>query len=443
MINEREEAYKVILEVFKNNTFSENLLEKSGDKIRKQNGNHDLFYRLVKGVIKMRRRLDWVAARHTDPERFKNTDLRIRTLISLGLYQMIFCDLIPDHAGVNETVELTKKLFDQKVADFVNAVLRNAQREPNPPFPEDPVERMAVEYSFPVGLIRTWIAEWGEDDTEMLCMYFNDIPRLSIRVNRLATTPERLAAYFAKREIVLEPCQASPAIYSTSQAWEVLVNVALTEGYLSIQDPSQAMVVELLHPKEDDSVLDLFAGLGGKSTYLGELLKNTGEVIAVDRIPNKIKRLKQAAERLQITNIEPVVEDAFEYGPVAPAFDRVLLDVPCSGWGVFQKKAELRWQAAQDIPQLLKLQENALIQGARFVKPGGYMVYSTCTMNRDENERQVEKFLAQHPDFEKVDAANRLPREYVRDGYLKTIPHKHLMDGAFAAKLRKKPKEQA
>jgi 16S rRNA (cytosine967-C5)-methyltransferase len=329
MINEREEALKVIHEVFKYNTFSENLLDKTGDKIRKQGGNHDLFYRLVKGIIKMRAHLEYVATRFTDPDRFANTDLRIKVLLYLGLYQLRFCELIPDHAGVHETVELAKKQCDQKVADFINAVLRSAQRAPEIEFPTDTAERIAVEHSFPVELIRRWISMWGEADTEFLCMYFNDVPRLSLRVNRLATTPDRLRNYFAKREIRIDPCPASPMMFTSDQAWEVLVNVALGEGYLSIQDPSQAMVVELLDPKENESILDLFAGLGTKTTYISEIINNTGEVVAVDKIPNKIKRLKQAAERLQITNIETVTGDSFQYGPIAPAFDRVLLDVPC------------------------------------------------------------------------------------------------------------------
>jgi 16S rRNA (cytosine967-C5)-methyltransferase len=181
----------------------------------------------------------------------------------------------------------------------------------------------------------------------------------------------------------------------------------------------------------------LFAAPGGKATYISELMANTGEVIAVDKFPNKIKKLKQAVERLQIKNMRLNAKDAFRFGPVAAAYDKVLLDVPCSGWGVFQKKAELRWQLNQDIPKLLKLQSDALKLGTSFVKPGGFIIYSTCTLNKAENEIQIEKFLAKNRDFKLIPASEFIKKEYTENGYLKTLPFEHDMDGAFAAKLQK------
>ncbi|MCD8480368.1 MAG: methyltransferase domain-containing protein [Candidatus Cloacimonetes bacterium] len=176
---------------------------------------------------------------------------------------------------------------------------------------------------------------------------------------------------------------------------------------------------------------------GGKCTYIAEKLNNTGEVIAVDKIPNKMKLLKQAADRLQLTNIVQITTDALKYGPVAPAYDRVLVDAPCSGWGVFSRKADLRWQAHNDIPELIKLQEKALEHAANFVKPEGYLVYSTCTMNPDENEKQIEKFLRRNPKFTLVRAENTISSDFTENGFLKTIPFRHFMDGAFGAKLQR------
>ncbi|MCD4828153.1 MAG: 16S rRNA (cytosine(967)-C(5))-methyltransferase RsmB [Candidatus Cloacimonetes bacterium] len=440
MVDPREEAYHVIVKVLKKGVFSSNLLDKAGRKLEKAGADHNLFYTLVKGVIKMQRNLDWVAAAYAaDRDKYEATNLKIRILLFMALYQLRHCDHIPDHAALHETVEMAKRLYNKGVADWVNGMARSVQRDPDRvAYPDDPVRRLALEHSFPDDMVRSWMDEWGEDETEMLCMYFNDVPRLNIRANLLATTPRRLSAYFARREVKLEHSGVSPNMLFTRQPRQVLRDVAHQEGYFSIQDPSAALIVELLQPHPGHSVLDLFAGPGGKCTYIAELMDNEGEVIAVDKIPNKVKKLKQAAHRLQIGIIQTVTEDCFRYGPVAPAYDRVLLDVPCSGWGVLQKKAELRWQAAQDMGELQKLQEAAIEHGARFVKSGGLLVYSTCTVNRAENEDRVRNFLGRHSEYSLVDAATVAPSEFTSEGFLKTIPHRHHVDGAFAALLLRK-----
>ncbi len=439
MVNEREEAYKIIVKVLKKNMFSDNLLQKSQAKIKKQNGNHDLFYTLVKGVIKMHRNLDYIASRFTDEKKFANTDLKIKVFIYLGIFQIKDCDNIPDHAAVHETVELAKKLMNQKIADFVNAVIRNFLRKPEIIYNiEDTAERIGIEYSFPTQIIREWIKYYGEEQTEYLCMYFNDVPKLNIRVNKTATSVEKVINYFAKKGVSMIPSNASPSVVCTDSPQEVINDVTFSEGYFTIQDAAAAMVVDLLNPQKHESILDLFAGPGGKCTYISEKVENTGEVIAVDKIPNKVKKIKKTAERLQLTNIKLITTDSYTYGPVAPVYDHVLLDVPCSGWGVFQKKSELRWQKAQDMNNILKLQEAALSYGAKFVAPGGYIVYSTCTLNRRENFDQIKKFLEQHKDFTLIDAKGFIPAEFVSEGCLMTTPHVHNIDGAFAAKLQKK-----
>jgi 16S rRNA (cytosine967-C5)-methyltransferase len=434
----RQEAYSTILKVLKNGDFSDNLLQQRAKKLKNKGEDLSLFYTTVKGVIKMRQKLDFILSHYTDKEKFQNTDLKIKIMLYLGLYQILYLDSIPEHAAVNETVELAKATLSEQVSDFVNAVLRAYLREDKTVYPKDPALRIAYEHSYPPDLIKTWISMFGEEDTEYLAMYFNENPALHIRVNSTATTGEKLQNYFNRRDIQITPCPASKMMYITHQASAVLDEVAFSEGYFSVQDSSAALVVELLDPKPDQSVLDLFAAPGGKCTYISELMQNTGEVIAVDKIPKKMKRLKQAADRLQLSNIIQITTDALKYGPVAPAYDRVLVDAPCSGWGVFSRKADLRWQAHNDIPDLIKLQEKALDHAANFVKPEGFLVYSTCTMNPQENEQQVQRFLEKNPKFELAPAQRFIPKDYTDNGFLKTIPFKHHMDGAFAAKMQKK-----
>ncbi len=433
----RKEAYQTILRVFKDKEFSDTLLRQRAKRLKSSRENVALFYSMVKGVVKLRGKLDYILAQHADADKFAATDLKIKAWLYLGLYQLIYLDSIPAHAAINETVELAKETLGDKVGDFVNAMLRAWQRNPEVVWPTDPIQRIASEHSYPPELMERWIELWGEEDTEYLAIWFNENPRLHLRVNGTATTPEKLAQYFAKRDIKVTPSPVGKMTLLTDEADAVLDDVAFSEGYFSIQDSSSALIVELLDPRPNENILDLFAAPGGKCTYIAELLKNTGEVVAVDKIPNKMKLLKQAMDRLQLSNIKLIVADAFSYGPVAPAYDRVLVDAPCSGWGVFGRKADLRWQAHQNIEELVKLQERALDRGASFVRPEGIMVYSTCTMNPDENERQIEKFLARNPRFTLVDATDKLPRDHSSGGMFRSLPFRHNMDGAFAAKMIK------
>lgn len=433
----RQEAYQTVLKILKDHEFSDTLLHQRAKKIKNADANVALYYHLVKGIIKYRLKLDYILSFYTDVKKYANTDLKVKVMLYLGLYQILYLDSVPEHAAVNETVELSKTNIGEHVADFVNAVLRAYLRNPAFAYPTEPYLRIANEHSYPPELISKWIELWGEENTEYLAIFFNENPRLHIRVNQTATTPTKLISYFQKRNIILEPCAASLMMLRTEMAEEVLDDVAFSEGYFSIQDSSAALIVELLDPQPDENILDLFAAPGGKCTYIAEKLRNSGEVIAVDKIPNKMKLLKQAADRLQLSNIKLVVADAFKYGPVAPAYDRVLIDVPCSGWGVFGRKSDLRWQIHQNLDELLKIQEKALAYAANFVVAGGYMVYSTCTMNPAENEDQIKKFLLYNPKFSLVDAAKSISSTYTSDGFMKTIPFKHNMDGAFAAKLQK------
>lgn len=436
-MNFRQEAYSTILKVLKDGEFSDTLLQQRAKKLKSSGEDIGLFYNLVKGVIKQRLKLDYILSKFTDEKKFASTDLKIKVILYSALYQLLYLGSIPEHAAVNESVELAKSLFNPQVADFVNAVLRNYLRSPEIEYPREPHLRIAYEHSFPPNLIEKWIGYWGEEDTEYLALYFNENPELHLRVNTTATSADKLQQYFAKRNIVLTASQASKQMFHSTQASEILEDVAFSEGYFSVQDTSAALVVELLDPKKEESILDLFAAPGGKCTYIAELLDNTGEVIAVDKIPNKMKLLKQAADRLQLSNISLVTTDAFKYGPVAPAYDRVLVDAPCSGWGVFSRKADLRWQAHNNISDLIKIQEKALDYAANFVKLEGCMVYSTCTMNPQENDEQVAAFLSRNKRFELVDASQFIPKQYTDNGLMKTVPFKHHMDGAFAARMKR------
>ncbi len=434
---ERKTAYKVIYKVLKDNEMSSSLLSNEANKIKKNNGNHEFFYTLVKGVIKRKLYLEYICQQLTDDKKFAKTDLKIKILLYLGIFQIIYLDSVPDHSAVDTTVELAKDLFSQNTADFVNAVLRNYLRSDEIKLPEDDIERISIEHSYPKDLIESWATIFGIEDTEYLAMYFNEFPEINIRVNNTATSIDKLISYFNKRGVTLKTYPGVSNVYKADKAQLVLDDVAFSEGYYSIQDAAASLVVDLVAPQQEDNILDMFAGPGGKTTYMAELMNNNGQIIAIDKYPKKVKLIKQALERLQISNVKLITQDALQYGPIAPAYDKVLLDVPCSGWGVLGKKSELRWQSHQKYNELLKIQSNALNYAAKFVKVNGYIIYSTCTMNPMENEDQITKFLSKHSNFELVSADQFVNSIYTDNNYLKTIPHKHQMDGSFGAKLKR------
>jgi 16S rRNA (cytosine967-C5)-methyltransferase len=438
MSKERLEAYKIIRNVLKKNQFSSKQLTQAKNRLQNNGEDSDLLYTLVKGTIKMYKQLDYIAAQFTDPQRFKTTDLKVKIILYMGIYQLRYLTGMKEYAAINETVETARTLFDEKVVKFVNGVLRSYQRNPDISFPEETVSRIAVEYSFQEEMVRDLISIYGEEQTEYACLYFNDKPKLKVRVNQMATTVDKFISYFGRRAIEFKRLSVSDKFLETDSGDKALRDVAFAEGYFSVQDPAAGLVVELMQPLLEMNIIDMFAAPGGKSCYIAELMQGTGEVIAIDKMPGKCKMIKQNCQRLKLGKVHVIAEDAFKYGPIAPAYDKVLLDVPCSGWGVMQKKAEIRWQKNHDLPQLLKIQEMALKTGAQFVCPGGDLIYSTCTLNPAENEKQVERFLLKHPDFELVPANTVISPEFTDNGYLKTTPWKHNIDGAFAARMRRK-----
>ena len=274
---ERKIAYKVIQKVLKNNEMSSSLLTNEANKIKKADGNPEFFYNLVKGVIKRQLYLEYICQHMTDAEKYSKTDIKIKILLYIGLYQIIYLNSVPEHSAVDTTVELAKEMFSQGTADFVNAVLRNYLRNPKIELPEDDIERISVEHSYPVKLIEKWIPIFGVEDSEFLAMYFNENPEINLRVNNTATDIDKLLPYFQKRGVTLTNYPGVNNIYKADHVHTVLNDVAFSEGYYSIQDASAALVIELLAPAKDDNIIDFFAAPGGKTTYMSELMGDTGD----------------------------------------------------------------------------------------------------------------------------------------------------------------------
>ncbi len=393
---------------------------------------------LVNGTTKMRRRLDHVLSFFLEKET-DNLTPWIRNILRSGVYQIDFMDRVPDSAAVNEAVNLAKKFGHRGTVALVNAVLRNYLRDKNrvhfPSWEEDKVENMALFYSFPSWIVESWLNTFGEEETISLCQAFNERPKLCCRTNSLKVDPGSLEGKFTKSKTKFKSGRFLRSFYYIESRVNLDRFVPLQQGLVYLQDESAGLPVILLAPQPGEIVLDLCAAPGGKTTFVAELLKGRGKVVAVDKSWEKIKRLRQNCRRLGIDSVIPSCGDAsdFQCQPV----DRVLVDAPCSGLGVLGRNSDLRWRKQkEDLRRLQKLQLEILSNAANLLKNGGTLVYSTCTITREENDQVIESFLKKSRNFRLVNASSYVDSQVVDEsGFVRTFPHIHKMDGSFAARM--------
>jgi 16S rRNA (cytosine967-C5)-methyltransferase len=438
----RGTAVKILNRVDRSDSYLDRLVDaelRSADMNELDKG---LMNEIVTGVIRWRNKLDWLLTGFFHGN-FTKAETNIKNALRVALYQILFLDRVPHSAAVNEAVEFIKRLRGQKVADLVNAILRNIIRNienlryPDPN--EDRVQHLAVVESHPSWLVRRWVERFGYDDAQKLLAANNQRPDLTLRVNRLKID----FAYFLN---LLEQHQVE---FSRSAYLDCFVRVKhmsnigdsdmFKQGYFGVQDESAGLAVKLLDPQPGERVLDLCAAPGGKTTYIGELMKNIGEIVAVDRYETRLNLVKSACQRHGVANAHFIAGDAASV-QLSPA-DKVLVDVPCSGLGVLSKKPDAKWKREpQDLETLTVLQRSLLENAVQLVKPGGVLVYSTCTTEPEENFGMVSEFLATHQEFT-IDPAGRYidPKLVHADGYIETLPHLHGMDGGFAVRLVKRP----
>jgi 16S rRNA (cytosine967-C5)-methyltransferase len=395
---------------------------------------------LTHGVVRWKTRLDFIIEQFCK-NKFAMQDPNIRNAMRVALYQILFLSKIPHAAAVNEAVEFVKKIRGQKAANLVNAVLRNIIRNlnklPTPDHETDPVQYLSIMYSHPSWMVKRWVDRYGLYETEQLLSANNERPMIVVRANTLKITADELVKLFEERNIRNTRSKYLENFIKVGHLSGIYNLDLFEKGYFSVQDESSGLVVKLLDPKPGETVIDLCSAPGGKTTFIGELMKNQGKIIAVDKYEHRLNLVKQSCERLGVENVEFIPKDALEVD-VEPA-DKVLVDAPCSGLGVIQKKPDIKWQRElSDIRNLAKTQIELLEKASKLVKNGGVIVYSTCTIEPEENIEVVKEFLSRHPEFKIDDARNYLPSDIVNgEGCMETYPHKHDMDGGFAVRLIK------
>ena len=393
---------------------------------------------LVRGTIRWKKRLDWIVRQLLQPPSRKCPD-DIRWILWLGLYQILFMR-IKTYAAVNESVDAAKSLVRGRWAGVVNAILRSYLRAPDrvvyPDMRVDPVAGIAVRWSFPEWLVRRWITRWGIEKTTALCRASNDVPVLSVRHNRLRCSTEtferRLSETMEFRPSIV------PYFYRLARTDFVTLSQLLDDGYLTVQDESAGLPSLLADPQPGTVICDLCAAPGGKATHLAELCDEQAKIVAGDISVPRLHMVQHSVERLSLRSVFPVSAEA-QCFPVKTA-DIVLLDAPCSGLGVLRRKPDIRWRRTeQDIEDLISMQKKLLLGASNLVTEGGSLIYSTCTVEPEENEGVVDAFLSRHREFRVVEPEEGLlPQTVIAGtGAVRTWPHEHDMDGSYAIRMKK------
>ncbi|NOX38473.1 MAG: 16S rRNA (cytosine(967)-C(5))-methyltransferase RsmB [Calditrichaeota bacterium] len=440
-INARAKIIEILNRVEMRQAFTDKLLEKELNEF--EEADRSLITEVVYGVLRWRYRLDWFL-RQLYVGEFEDLIPDVKNNLRSSLYQLMFLEKIPPYAVLNEAVEIAKQKFNQKTANLVNAILRNYLRQQKKleymEMQLDVLERMAVQYSHPKWLLQRWIEYWGVDEVTHLIEKNNERPKLFIRVNHLKTDREQVKQVLEQAGLEYEEHPDFPNFLWIKDFSAFRKLDLLRQGWVSVQDVSTGLPVMILDPQPGETVLDACAAPGGKAGFIGERMQNQGLLVAIDRHFNRVKMLRDNLLRWGITTARYIQADATQL-PMTLLFDKILLDVPCTGFGVLNKRVDLKWKrSAEDIENMQRLQLQMLDAAARVCKPGGAIVYSTCTIEPEENEVVVEKFLETHPEFQLENLMGELPVDYLwNQHYVRTFPHKHDMDGSFAARLRKRP----
>ncbi len=434
-------AVKILNRIERTDSYLDRLLEAELRNDELNDMDKGLLNELVHGVLRWQLKLDWVITGFFHGN-YPKSDANVRNALRVALYQILFLDRIPASAAVNEAVEMVKRVRGQKNADMVNGILRNIGRNVAgiryPVREEDPLHYLSVVYSHPQWMVRRWLERFGLDGTEALLRVNNEKPPLTIRVNLLKSNVHDIHALLTSAGIEVAPSKYLSSFLRVSSLGPVGQHPAFQEGTFTVQDESAGLACKLLAPRPGDHVIDMCAAPGGKSAYLAEMMQNRGEIVALDRYDVKLRGIQSIASRLGISIISTVECDAEVYD--GEKADRVLLDAPCSGLGVLSKKPDIKWKREiEDVQALAKAQTLLLENAARLVKPGGALVYSTCTIEPEENSQIINTFIQKHAHFEIEDARHYLPAAVVSEhNWVETFPHLHSVDGSFAVRLKRK-----
>ncbi len=436
----RGTAIKILNRVERTDAYLDKLLDSELRATDISDVDKSLLAEIVHGVIRWQGRLDWILNGFTHGN-FIKSEINLKNALRVALYQILFLNHVPHYAAVNEAVEFVKNIRGTKLADFVNAVLRNIIRTLDgihyPKEEEDLSQYLAVYYSHPQWMVKRWLQRFDRAEVEKLLVANNEVPTLTLRINKLKTDPAQFLSLLDQQHITYQGSSLIDYFLKVKSLSAISHLNIFQKGLFSIQDESAALPILLLDPQPGETIIDLCAAPGGKTTFLAERMNNTGVIYAVDKYESKLNLIQTSCTRLGITNVRITAADALELS--LPPVQKIILDVPCSGLGVLRKKPDIKWKREQeDIPRLAALQMKLLERSAQLLQPGGVIVYCTCTTEPEENSHVVRAFLSLHPEF-RLEHADKFVNHAVvsEEGFIETYTHRQHIDGSFAARLRK------
>lgn len=363
----------------------------------------------------------------------------LKNILRLGLYELLFMGGTPDYASINEAVEITKLKLGSKSGDLVNAILRNIQRDikklPKPAF-EDRTKLVATTFSHPEWMVKRWVKRFGEREAFQLMQANNQRPHFYIRVNNLRTKTSNFKLRMEKLDIAFKESDWLPGYFKVESVAPFISKDLIKKGVCLVQDIAAGFAPTILDPQPGETIFDLCAAPGTKSIVMSDLMKGEGSIMAVDINPGRLEMLAQSAMDYMAENIKIRRDDVRELN--LKMADGVLLDAPCTGTGVLSKRADLRWKRTEeDLANSVKLQEELLDEAANHVKRGGRLVYSTCSIEPEENWEQIQKFLEKYDNYELESLEEFLPEEVlIEKGFAyQTLPHVHGCDGHFGVRM--------
>ena len=440
-MNVREIVYSSLLKCEKNKSYPNIEIDSAIEKYGLVGVDRSFYTALVYGVIEKLITLDYIIKLYSSRD-IEKIDNEIKVILRMGIYQILFMGSVPDHAACNECVELCRKNNKKSAMGFVNALLRETVRKKEkieyPNKEKDPTKYLSVVYSYPEWLCSMWSCDYGFEKCERLLSSLNDIPDITLRVNTLKTDVEGVLSFLEENGV-----KAEKGLYSKN-AVRLLQPCPITsldihkDGRVFVQDEASQICAEVLGAQAGDSVIDTCSCPGGKSFSVAINMKNEGKVRSFDLHGNKLSLVEKGAKRLGIEIIETKEHDgsvcAEEY---VGKIDRVLVDAPCSGLGVIAKKPDLRDKEKSAIERLPQIQYKILDAASNYVKDGGVLVYSTCTVNKRENEEVARRFLEDHAEFEAFDFELECGISSV-GGMLTLYPDTTKTDGFFISRFKKK-----
>ncbi len=425
MENSRIIAFNALLKIEKDSAFSNLVLDSFLSKAKLDTRDKSFVSALFYGVIERQLTIDYQLVQYLSKP-LKKLKPEVLVILRLGTYQILFMDKIPTSAAVNECVKISKKVGCSFASGLINAVLRKvASSGLKLPSDKASSEYLSVLYSCPSWLVEKWIDEYGFEDTIGILESTCKGAKTFIRVNTEKTTPDELIEILALEKVSAEKTYIENALKISLNGNDVENLQSFKDGLFHVQDLASQICISVLAPRENDVVFDLCSAPGGKAYTIAQLMKNKGIVNCFDLYEHRTKLILNGAKRLSLSVIKAQAADASVYNEALGFADKVLCDVPCSGLGIIRRKPEIKYKKAQDFKTLPEIQYSIICNASRYVKVGGVLVYSTCTLSKDENENVCDRFILSHPEF-KI-------KEQNGKKYRTLMPHKDESDGFFIA----------